>query len=338
MNRILTYLAVLMIILMATSGCQKDPPLQLPYELSLPPHFPEPEIPEENQLTESRVALGKKLFYDPVLSLDSTISCASCHPQATGFADDLMISTGIQGRMGFRNVPTLTNVAYHPYFFREGGNPSLEGQVLGPICSFDEFGFNARELADRLSGDTLYDAMAMDAYKRPMDLYVITRAIAAFERTLISGNAPYDQFILGDSTALSPIAQQGMNLFFSERTACATCHEGFDFSNYAFENIGLYETYQDLGRFRITLDSADIGKIKVPTLRNVALTAPYMHDGSLPSLEAVIDHFDTGGVQHPNQSPDVKPLHLSQTEKDALLAFLQSLTDEEFIHNPNFSK
>ena len=332
-------LSIVSFLLISVLGCQKDKPLELPgYKLAVPAHFPPPSIPLDNQLTQERVELGKKLFYDPVLSLDSTISCASCHPQSTAFADDLMVSTGIQGRMGFRNVPTLTNVAYHPYFFREGGNPSLEGQVLGPICAFDEMGFNARELANRLIGDPVYEPLAKDAYGRSIDLFVITRALAAFERTLISGNAPYDQYILGDENALSALEKQGLELFQSERTACATCHEGFDFSNYKFENIGLYEVYLDEGRYRITLDSADIGKIKVPTLRNVALTAPYMHDGSLPSLAEVIDHFDRGGSGHSNQSSDVKPLHLTQEEKNALLAFLHSLTDEEFIQNPNFSK
>ena len=179
--------------------------------------------------------------------------------------------------------------------------------------------------------------LAQEAYGRKMDLYVITRAIAAFERTLISGNSRYDQFFYqGKKDALSEKEKKGMELFFSERLACSICHGGFDFTEYSLENNGLYRDYEDKGRNRVTSKEEDIGKFKVPTLRNVALTAPYMHDGSLKSLEEVIDHYQLGGKGHPNQHPATQGFEISATEKQELLLFLQSLTDEEFIHNPDF--
>ena len=309
-----------------------------PFELELPAHFPPILHPEGNELTQERVDLGKMLFYEKALSLDSSISCATCHPQAKAFADNEAVSIGIQNRLGFRNVPVLGNVAYHPYFFREGGSPSLEAQVLGPICNFDEMGFNARELADRLKLDSTYQQLARKAYERPMDLWVITRALSAFERTLITGDSPWDHFIQGDSSALSSSEKRGWDLFQSERLACTQCHSGIDFSDYSFQNNGLYSQYEDKGRYRASFDTADIGKFKVFSLRNVELTGPYMHDGSLTSLEEVIEHYNSGGKQPANQSKLIKPLGLTETEKTDLIAFLKALTDDTFLQNPAFKE
>lgn len=318
-------------------ACQEDEPVKKDiFTLELPPHFPPIDIPEGNEFTHERVALGKMLFFEKALSRDSSMSCATCHPQSRAFADDEAISLGIQSRMGFRNVPVLGNVAYHPYFFREGGSKTLEGQVLGPICNFDEMGFNARELANRLMLDSTYQRLAREAYERPIDLYVVTRAIAAYERTMITGDAPWDRFILGDSSAMNESAQRGWALFQSERLGCTNCHSGIDFSDYSFQNNGLYEDYEDQGRYRVTVDSSDIGKFKVFTLRNVALSGPYMHDGSLKTLEEVIEHYDSGGSDHPNKSPHIKPLGLNEQEKADLISFLRALTDHTFINNPAF--
>lgn len=318
-------------------ACQEDDPVKKEaFQLQLPPHFPQPEIPADNQLTQARVELGKMLFFETALSRDSSMSCATCHPQSRAFADDEAISLGIKNRLGFRNVPVLGNVAYHPYFFREGGSPNLENQVLGPICNFDEMGFNARELADRLKVDTTYERLAQEAYERPIDLFVVTRALAAYERTMITGDAPWDRFIQGDSSALNEAEQRGWALFQSEKAGCTHCHKGIDFSDYSFQNNGLYAQYQDEGRYRVTLDSSDIGKFKVFTLRNVELSGPYMHDGSLKTLEEVIEHYNSGGSKHPNQSEHIKPLGLSETEKSDLVAFLKALTDRTFINNPAF--
>lgn len=332
------FTAVLLFALMAGfHACQEDEPVKkVEFTLDLPDHFPPFDVPEGNELTTARVKLGKMLFYEKALSRDSTMSCATCHPQSRAFADDQAISLGVQNRLGFRNVPVLGNLAYHPYFFREGGSPSLEAQVLGPICNFDEMGFNARELADRLKVDPTYQELAIEAYERPMDLFVLTRSIAAFERTMITGDSPWDRFIHGDSSALNASEKRGWALFQSEKAGCTHCHSGIDFSDYSFQNNGLYEKFKDEGRYRVTVDSSDIGKFKVFTLRNVALSGPYMHDGSLATLEAVIDHYNAGGSNHPNKSEYIKALGLNEVEKTDLVNFLKALTDETFINNPAF--
>lgn len=322
------------------AACQpEEMPAPDPYPrlLEVPAGFPEVAYPEGNAHTYARWALGKRLFFDPVMSVDSSISCASCHQPTLAFSDDKPFSPGVAGRPGTRNAPSLANVAYHPYFTREGGVPTLEMQVLVPIQEHNEFDFNIVLLAERLSLDSSYVSMAQEAYGRDPDPFVITRALACFERSLLSGNSAYDQFrFQNQANALPASEQRGMQLFFSARTNCSTCHEGFNFSNYAFENNGLYEQYSDPGRFRLTGDSSDLARFKVPGLRNIALTAPYMHDGSLNSLEAVIAHYQSGGKNHPHKSPLIRPLNLTTAEQADLLAFLKSLTDETFIHNPLF--
>ncbi len=307
------------------------------FEVDIPQGFPKIPVPDNNKLSAERIELGRQLFYDVRLSKDSSISCSSCHLASAAFSDHQTLSVGINQLVGHRNVPTLTNVAYHPYFFKEGGSPTLEAQVLGPICTEEEMGFNAVDVVSRLAQDPHYVKLAKEAYQREFDLFVITRALASFERTLLSGNSPFDHYRnKRDSTALTLSQGRGMTLFFSDRLACGNCHGGFDFTNYQFENIGLYEEYKDHGRFRITQDSADIGKFKVPTLRNIVLTAPYMHDGSISTLAEVIDHYNKGGAAHPNRHQDIKPLSLTQEEKDDLIQFLYSLTDSSFINDQRF--
>ena len=305
--------------------------------LAVPPGFPNPAFPDGNELTPARWALGKKLFYDPAMSSDSILSCASCHHAAKAFSDTVRFSPGVAGRPGTRNAPTLANIGYHPYFTREGGVPTLEMQILVPIQEHNEFDFNILLIAERLLRDTSYVRMSRDAYGRDPDAFVITRSIACFERTLVSGQSRYDQyFFQKKNAALTGAEKRGMDLFFSEKTDCSQCHTGFNFTNYAFENNGLYSDYPDPGRFRLTELESDRARFKVPTLRNVALTAPYMHDGSLPTLEAVVEHYNSGGQPHPNKSTLIRPLALTAGEKADLLAFLRSLTDEAFVNNPKF--
>ncbi len=328
--------AILLLIAMAIRCVPADASQDLAYTWQLPPGVSPPAIPPDNAMTASRISLGKQLFYDPILSVDSSISCGSCHQADKGFADDQPISTGVKGRLGFRNAPTLTQVAYSPYFFAEGGSPTLEMQVLGPIDDHNEFGFNAADLYLRIKEHPHYQRLALEAYGRPLDLFVITRAIAAFERTLVSSNSPFDNyFYLGDRSALSPAQLRGWELFQSERTQCATCHAGFTFSTYEFANVGLKD-YADEGLTRRTMNQEDIGKFKIPTLRNVALTAPYFHDGSVATLEEVIAHFNRGGTGHANQSPLIQPLGLSDQEQADLQEFLLALTDSTMIGNPDF--
>lgn len=332
--------AGLLLFLLAVAGCRPDeapadPVDRTPYALALPEGFPPPVLPPDNELTVARVALGKKLFYDPLLSRDSTVSCASCHRQALAFADDVPVSPGVEGRLGFRNSPTLANLAYLDLFNKDGGVVRLDIQALVPIEDHNEMDFRGLFAAERMQADPAYVAMSLRAYGREPSSFVITRALAAFQRTLISGEARFDRAERGEAL-LTPSEARGRDLFFSERTNCGNCHGGFNFTLNEFENNGLYADYEDQGRRRVTLDPADEGKFRVPTLRNVALTAPYMHDGSLPGLEAVIDHYDRGGSGHPNQSPLVRPLNLTEQEKADLLAFLQTLTDTAFIENPAF--
>ncbi|MBK8965210.1 MAG: cytochrome-c peroxidase [Lewinellaceae bacterium] len=334
-------LGIFVVLVVSLFACRKEtsePVIAAPEPLlAVPTGFPFPEFPAGNELTPARWALGKKLFYDPVLSRDSTLSCASCHHLAKAFSDTVAFSPGVGGLPGTRNAPTLANIGYHPYFTREGGVPTLEMQILVPIQEHNEFDFNILLIAERLKRDTAYVRMSREAYDREPDAFVITRSIACFERTFVSGQSRYDQyFFQGKTSALTAAEKRGMDLFFSEKTNCSQCHSGFNFTNYAFENNGLYADYPDPGRFRLTELEGDRARFKVATLRNVAFTAPYMHDGSLQTLEAVVEHYNSGGQPHPNKSSLVRPLGLSAGEKADLVAFLRSLTDEAFVNNPKF--
>lgn len=250
------------------------------------------------------------------------------------FSDTVAMSLGARKALGTRNAPTLANVAYNPYFTRDGGVPTLEMQVLVPIQEHNEFDFNILLIADRMKMDSTYVLMSRKAYNRAPDHFVITRALGCFERTIISGNSRYDQYhFQGNQEVLSESELKGKELFFSEEVGCANCHSGFNFTNYSFENNGLYMSYADSGRIRLTNEEKDRALFKVPTLRNVALTAPFMHDGSMKSLTEVIDHYSSGGKPHKHKSHHIKPLNLNSEEKDQLVAFLQTLTDEDFVNN-----
>lgn len=299
----------------------------------LPEYAPQIDEPEENQFSWDRFELGRKLFFDTRLSADLSISCASCHRPDLGFSDDQALSVGVENRLGRRNSSALTNIGLHPYFTREGGVPTLEMQVLVPIQEHDEFDFNILQIVERLESDEEYQQLSQKAYDREFDYFVLTRAIAAYERSFISANSAYDQFERGDKSAMSESALRGMDLFFSERSQCSSCHSGFNFTNYALENNGLYEVYPDSGLFRLTSELEDIGKFKVPSLRNILQSAPYMHDGSRQSLEEVVEHYNNGGSTHPNKSDLIRPLNLDEQEKADLVAFLSSLSDYEFLNN-----
>jgi cytochrome c peroxidase len=335
-NAILASLALLPLLL---GSCRYDTAFPEPDTaalLNLPPGFSAPDFPEDNQLTRERWELGKRLFYDTALSADNSISCASCHAQNLAFTDGRAVSLGVADAPGTRNAPTLANIGYHPYFMREGGVSTLEMQVGVPIQERAEFNFNFVLLTERLSKDSSYQRQSRQAYDRNIDPFVISRAIAVFERTMISGRSAYDRFLQGENSALDAAALRGKDLFFSERTSCSSCHAGFDFTAYAFENNGLYTDYADPGRARLTGLEIDRALFKVPTLRNISETAPYMHDGSFADLESVVDHYRSGGEPHPNKSVLVRPLDLSDQEAADLVAFLQALTDHEFLTDPKF--
>ncbi len=305
--------------------------------LTAPKGFPEIPFPEGNGFSDARYLLGRKLFYDPIMSVDSSISCASCHLAQFAFSDTIAMSLGAAKALGTRNAPTLTNVAYNTSFTRDGGVPTLEMQVLVPIQEHNEFDFNILLIADRMSKDSTYVNMSREAYNKGPDHFVITRALGCFERTIISGNSPFDQFHFQEKKdALNETERKGMDLFFSERIGCSNCHAGFNFTDYSFKNNGLHVAYQDSGRKRLTDLEIDRGVFKVPTLRNIGLTSPYMHDGSLKTLEQVVEHYSAGGKPHKNKSELIKPLDLRGQEKEQLVAFLNSLTDTEFVNKTEY--
>ncbi len=314
------------------SSCEIDAPITSAYKIDIPKSFPEINHPSDNIPTAEKIALGKRLFFDPILSKDSTISCSSCHLQEYAFADNKIVSPGVVGKLGTRNSMSLANVAYADFLLREGGVPNLEMQVLAPIHDPNEMDFNIVSVVERMSADSSYINLSKAAYNREPDAFVVTRAIAAFERTLISGYSNYD---MGRMTASE---RDGKALFFSDSLACSSCHGTFLFTNQGIENNGLYSQYPDSGRYRLTFLQEDIGRFKVPTLRNIELTAPYMHDGSIESLDSVIRHYEFGGKEHFNQSPLIKGFTLTDTERENILDFLHSLTDEEFIQNKDFDE
>ncbi len=305
-----------------------------PVPLSLPSTFDSlPNIPADNQLNVARIELGRILFNEPMLSADGKVSCASCHKQALAFADTVPVSAGVHGKLDRRNSPSLLNVAYQKRLFAEGGIPNLEIQIMAPFGNENEMDFSLTEAARRLSGDKAIQTLSQRAYDRDLDGYSISRAIAAYERSLISMPSAYDRYMSGELSAISPAARAGLALFYSPELACSSCHSGFLFTDQGYHNIGLFAEYKDVGRARLTRDSSDIGKFKTPSLRNVAITQPYMHNGSIARLESAMLHNYPDGRNHPNRDARLGDIKLSETERSQLLAFLRSLTDGN-LENP----
>lgn len=321
---------LVLLLLICIVGCSTlvDDPA---FELELPKGFPQPEIPANNKLSLKRVALGERLFFEPLLSRDTSMSCAFCHHPDLAFSDSLDISPGVNGKNGFRNAPSLVNTAYLKNVNKDGGVIKLGLQAFVPIEDHDEMDISILKVIERLKSIPEYDNLSQEAYGRSIDPFTISRSLAAFQRTLISGNSKYDQFVNGDSAALNEIEKKGMDLFFSPRTSCSSCHSGFYFSNLDFIDNGTLSEHEDQGRKRVTGLDSDMGKFRVQSLRNVELTAPYMHDGGLESLEEVIEHYNSGGKQSANKDQRIRPLGLEESEKKAIIAFLKSLTDWEFI-------
>ncbi len=306
-----------------------------PFSLPIPKGFPAMEIPDDNPLSIEKIALGKQLFFDKNLSKDRSISCASCHFQHLAFSDSVSVSVGSDLQLGFRNAPTLTNVGYLNKLFHDGGIPTLERQVMAPFNDSLEFNLPLREAIERIKKDTSYVRQFELVFNSEPTLFGLTRAIAAYERTLISGNSRYDQQFYQEKDVFTEQEWRGYRLFVSDSLNCISCHSGFNFTNESFQNNGTQIVYADSGRARITMKQIDNGKFKVPTLRNVAVTAPYMYNGNISTLDEVIDHYAHGGKKHPNQSKLIVGFSLDSLQKDALKAFLYSLTDSTFINNTN---
>lgn len=346
------------------------------YNWNLPKGFPVPIVPAENPMSDAKVELGRHLFYDTRLSINEKTSCATCHLQEKAFTEDKKTSVGTTGEIHPRNSMSLANAAYNPAF--NWANPAVvlpERHAMLPIFGESpivEMGMTGKEdsLLERLKNEPKYQKLFADAYPNDaekINLNHVMQGIASFIRSMISGNAPYDQFRLqGKSDAISESAKRGEKLFFSERMECFDCHAGFNFSgsvnfvgksleNAQFENNGLYNIDgkgafppDNTGLFEITKRPEDMGKFKVPTLRNIELTAPYMHDGSIATLGEVVDHYKAGGrtisegkyagngSESPLKSDFVRGFRLSAQEKQDLIEFLKSLTDKEFVTNPKF--
>ena len=302
-------------------ACEND---QTSFILNELAQWPEMQYPIDNQPNQKKIALGERLFSDPILSLDSSISCASCHKGAFALADNLPVSLGVNNRLGKRNSPSLWNIGYHPYYMREGGVPSLEMQVLVPIQEHDEMAFNMVLLVDRLNSDSAYQSEFLQAFNDSATPYTVTRAIAQFERTLISNDAPIDAYVAGNDNAISKEAKNGLALFFGKAN-CSHCHSGPLFTNFDFYNNGTAISTNDYGRAQLTLDSADFFTFKVPSLRHIQSTAPYMHDGSIASLADVLHQYNLGGSGHDYTNEKIEPLNLNDKELVDLEEFLKTL-------------
>lgn len=309
--------------------------------LEIPPRIPsgleeDLMIPSDNPMTAAKVELGKLLFFDPRLSRDFTISCATCHNPALGFADGLPTSTGIGNQRGNRNAPTVINSTYLPHQFWDGRAPTLEAQALGPIQNPLEMGNRMEDAVETIGEIEGYRQRFQEVFGGEVTAERIAMAIATFERTVLSGNSPWDRFNLGETDALTPAAREGWELFRG-RANCTSCHVGSLLTDFDFHNLGVGMATEDpdLGRFRVTAVESDRGAFKTPTLRDIGRTAPYMHDGSLKTIQEVIEFYDRGG--EPNQWLDrsMQPLRLSANEKEILQAFLLSLAGEpEMVVKP----
>jgi cytochrome c peroxidase len=301
----------------------------------LPPVPVPPATPE----TVETIALGRKLFYEKRLSLDNTLACASCHNPLLDFSDGRKHSTGVGGKVGIRNAPTLVNAAYVPEQFWDGRAHSLEEQAGGPMANPIEMNQAHEVTVSKLQADPRYKAQFEKAFgPGPVTIGKVTTALASFERTLISGNSLFDRYEFGgDKNALSPAAIRGLRIFRDpKRGNCATCHT-IDtkyalFTDGKFHNIGVGVNDEgeltDLGRYTETKLASDKGAFKTPTLRNVAKTAPYMHDGTLKTLKNVVDFYAGGGNSNPYLDKEIKTIHLSGQDRADLVEFLKSLTGE----------
>jgi cytochrome c peroxidase len=294
--------------------------------------FSEIPSPAENPLTAEKIALGKQLFFDKRLSRDQSISCASCHVPEFAFTDRKKVSDGVGGGKTDRNSPSLLNSAYLKTVMFDAHLTSLEMQAIVPIQEHVEMDMKMGDLIERLKNIPEYKTAALKIFNRDFDAWVLTRSLAAFQRSLISSNSPFDRYYYkNDKKAISAEAKSGWKIF-SEKLYCTQCHPAPYFTTFKAESNGLYQDYGlDQGRFRIFHDTADMGKFKVPSLRNIELTYPYMHDGSMISIDQIIEHYMKGGESHFNKNTVIKPFVLSRQEKEDLKAFLKSLTDTSYM-------
>jgi cytochrome c peroxidase len=286
------------------------------------------QVPEDNPMSAAKVELGKLLYFDGRLSQDGSVSCATCHDPAKGFTDQLPTSKGIRGQVGTRNAPSVINSAFYYFQFWDGRAPTLEEQAKGPIINPIEMGHTHEVCVETLARIEGYRPYFEKAFGSPdVDIERVAKAIASFERTVLSGNSAWDRHVYAkDETALSESAKRGLELF-EGKANCTRCHVGFNLSDSLFHNLGVGMAVEtpDLGRYEVTKEEKDKGAFKTPMLRDLSKTAPYMHDGSVATLEEVVELYDRGGEQNPWLDPKMVKLSLTDAEKKDLLAFLRSL-------------
>ncbi len=353
MRYVFTFFCALVILFACTKGKIEIEPT--PYVLEIPSHFPQMIIPADNPLTVEGVALGRKLFYEKMLSGDNSISCASCHAPANAFSDPNQFSTGINGMKGNRNSMALINLGWQKFFFWDGRAKTLEEQILEPVPNPVEMHQSWKDAVAKLSASLDYRNMFFRAFNdRTIDSIKVSKAIAQFLRTMISGSSRYDIMYKYENNI--PLSSQemlvlqgitneewaGYDLFKSLNGAdCFHCHNGALMQVQKFSNNGLDASFSDLGHGAVSGNSMDNGRFKFPTLRNIALTAPYMHDGRFSTLEEVINHYSSGIQISPTIDPLIEfagqgGVQLDASEKNLLKKFLLTLTDYDFINNPDF--
>ena len=285
-------------------------------------------VPEDNQLTPEKVKLGRRLFHERLLSRDGSLACADCHQPKRAFTDGRAKAVGVYGRKGPRSVPTIVNRAWGESFFWDGRVQTLEEQVVQPILAELEMDLTIEEAVERLRGKRRYRKGFRRVFGREVNGEDLARALAAYVRTIQAGDSPYDRHLLGKKRALSQQAQAGVRLFRGKAN-CSACHVGPTLSDEEFHNTGIAwrdGRFLDDGRYAVTKKEQDRGKFKTPTLREVAHTAPYMHDGSLARLEDVVEFYSKGGRGNANLDPELRPLQLTDVEKRQLESFLRSLS------------
>lgn len=303
-----------------------------PIRVDVPLGLPAIESPPTNPLTAEKVVLGRQLFFDKNLSADRSQSCASCHDPERGWSNGQPVAAGVNGTLGTRNVPTIFNVALHRVQFWDGRVTSLERQALGPILNPIEMAMpSAEAVLERIHQNDDYKRMFAAAFRDGVTINNVARSLAAFERTILAGDAPYDRFKAGDEQAMSDSAKRGLAIF-EQKGKCIKCHKPPNFTDISYHNIGVgFNGKQpDAGRYAVTKLKSNFGSFKSPTLRQLTKTAPYMHDGSIATIEEVVDYYDKGGNPNPQLSSEMKPLQLSKEEKHDLVQFLvEGLSSQE---------
>ncbi len=308
-----------------------------PVRPTSPAGWPALEWPKDNPYSSAKAVLGRRLFFEMALSMDHSMSCAACHvPDAAFTHRGRPLSHGVNGAQQTRNTPTLGNIGFGTSFQLDGASASLEAQARLPLLSPDEMGMTVEEIESRLAADTLYVRLFRQAYgNAPITIDGVTKALATYQRTLVSQQSYYDRWKAGDESAVSDAAKRGEAIFIGKKGNCAHCHVPPLFSDNGFHNNGLDSVFMDAGRGRVTGLAADSGRFKTPSLRNISVTGPYMHDARMYTLQEVVEHYNTGVVVHPRTDTILRPLGLTSAEVLDLVAFLEALTDSVFVAQRN---